>query len=396
MTTVLLRRLLMAILMAGVTCLENGLARTPPMGFSTWAAFNTKINESLIRELADIMTEKGLIASGFTHLLVDDGWYAKARDSSGRLVVDSKKFPSGMRNLSAYVHGKGLKIGLWHYKKFGDALNKTGRPILYDTVLGSKVPLALPRYNDGNIWSPEFYCKGDGAKIQPLANMWWSLPVNKYACWECCVSRMQMADMSQCTAPIDSKGPPVAIRGLLPMLDSQDSGAPGFSTSGHWNYSAPGGWNYLDQLAVCLPATWQGPGLNFNEQVSMASIWAVLASPMLLAMDMRSELTSECIKLVTNKQVLAVHQDSLAVAGRRLKNFYADELHDTASPAPPASPASPTRAISAQLWVRPLTGGAFAVALFSRGAAPTNIVVPLLIYGLRLNASIMRRYVSLQ
>jgi hypothetical protein len=324
----MLRRLLPAVLMVAVTCLDNGLARTPPMGFSTWAAFNTKINESLIRELADIMTEKGLVASGFTHLLIDDGWYEKARDSSGRLVADPKKFPSGMRNLSAYVHGKGLKIGLWHghgmctpysqdahyapidaatyagwgidaikhdqcsnaavpffndtkalqiqyqhYKTFGDALNKTGRSILYDTVLGSKVPLALPRYNDGNVWSPEFYSKGDGAKIQQLANMWWSLPVNKYDCWECCVSRMQMVNMSQCTAPL-GKGPPVAIRGLLPMLDSQDSGAPGFSTGGHWDYSAPGGWNHLDQLAVCLPATWQGPGLSFNEQVSMVSIWA--------------------------------------------------------------------------------------------------------------------------
>ena len=91
--------------------LDNGLARTPPMGFSTWSVFQKNINESLIRELADAMRSSGLAAAGYDYLLVDDGWEGSApkgctgcapnRDEQGRLVVDPAKFPSGMNETAA-------------------------------------------------------------------------------------------------------------------------------------------------------------------------------------------------------------------------------------------------------------------------------------------------------
>ena len=104
--------------------LENGLARTPPLGLSTWAAFAQDVNHSLMTELADAMVNSGLLAAGYEYLLVDDGWElhgckgtkpgtaGSCRDASGRLIVDSGKFPN-MSATAAYVHAKGLRFGLW-------------------------------------------------------------------------------------------------------------------------------------------------------------------------------------------------------------------------------------------------------------------------------------------
>ena len=38
---------------------------------------------------------------------------AKSRDADGKLQPDPVRFPSGMANLSAYVHSKGLKLGIY-------------------------------------------------------------------------------------------------------------------------------------------------------------------------------------------------------------------------------------------------------------------------------------------
>ena len=40
-------------------------------------------------------------------------WPAKDRDAKGRLVADPVRFPHGIKWLSDYVHGKGLKLGIY-------------------------------------------------------------------------------------------------------------------------------------------------------------------------------------------------------------------------------------------------------------------------------------------
>ena len=60
-------------LLSPVASLDNGLARTPPLGLSTWAAFNQQVNDTLVRSLADGMVESGLLAAGYRYLLIDDG-----------------------------------------------------------------------------------------------------------------------------------------------------------------------------------------------------------------------------------------------------------------------------------------------------------------------------------
>ena len=43
------------------------------------------------------------------------------------------------------------------------------------------------------------------------------------------------------------------------------------------------------------------------------SLWAVLASPLLVSMDVRT-MTSDCVALITNQRALDVHQDSAGVS----------------------------------------------------------------------------------
>ena len=417
-----LQQLLLPLLVAGsllgdggVSALDNGLARTPPMGFSTWSVFRSAVNESLIRELADAMQASGLAAAGYDYLLVDDGWEGKGcadcapnRDEAGRLVVDPVKFPSGMNATAAYVHARGLKFGLWfghsmcatsndstapltaaaveasaeldaeffawagidhikhdncvdvanttaaiaaNYHSFaalGAAMNRTGRPIAYDVVLQVAHQRAVPAYDYGYLWSPEIYGK---EAVQTLANSWWSLPVNKYNCWSCCVNGERIVDDAACTSATGR----ACRRGLLPMLDVQDMGTPGFSKGGHWDWGGPGGWNHIDQLAVCVGESWYGPGFNGAEQASQVSLWAVLASPLIVSFDVRS-MTAECKALVTNPRVIAVHQDKAGKPGKRLKNIL-----------------NSTDGSIAQVWGRPLAGGRVAAVFFNRGEVQQSI-----------------------
>lgn len=147
------------------------------------------------------------------------------------------------------------------YMRFGRALNASGRPMLYDVVMqvdDNSWPAVTPHYSYGSVWSPETYGK---ERIRALAHMWWSLPCNKYNVWSACVGpSMKIVNASVCNDATGSN-PRGALRGILPMLDSQTLGRPGFSKEGHFDYGFAGGWNHLDQLAVRLPLS---PSVSFD------------------------------------------------------------------------------------------------------------------------------------
>ncbi len=86
---------------------------TPPMGWNSWNTFGENINEKLIMETADAMAASGLVEKGYEYLVIDDCWSLKERDGEGRLVADPEKFPNGMKAVADYVHGKGLKFGMY-------------------------------------------------------------------------------------------------------------------------------------------------------------------------------------------------------------------------------------------------------------------------------------------
>ena len=89
------------------------IARTAPMGWNSWNTFGPNINEELIRQMADVMVEKGYRDAGYEYLVIDDCWSLKQRDENGLLVADPEKFPHGMKAVADYVHSKGLKFGMY-------------------------------------------------------------------------------------------------------------------------------------------------------------------------------------------------------------------------------------------------------------------------------------------
>ena len=93
--------------------LDNGVARTPPMGWDDWNSFGCNVSEALVHQTADAIVASGMAALGYQYVIVDDCWFNPNRDSSGNLQGDSSRFPSGMKSLGDYIHNKGLKFGIY-------------------------------------------------------------------------------------------------------------------------------------------------------------------------------------------------------------------------------------------------------------------------------------------
>ncbi|MUG68518.1 glycoside hydrolase family 27 protein [Paenibacillus campinasensis] len=85
----------------------------PALGWNSWNTFTWDINEQLIRDVADVFVSEGYLEAGYEYIVIDDCWSLKERDADGNLVADPEKFPNGMRALADYIHGKGLKFGMY-------------------------------------------------------------------------------------------------------------------------------------------------------------------------------------------------------------------------------------------------------------------------------------------
>ncbi|XP_021904042.1 alpha-galactosidase 3 [Carica papaya] len=97
----------------GILQLNNGLARTPQMGWNSWNFFACNITETVIKETADALVSSGLADLGYVYVNIDDCWSNITRDSKGQLIPDPETFPSGIKALADYVHEKGLKLGIY-------------------------------------------------------------------------------------------------------------------------------------------------------------------------------------------------------------------------------------------------------------------------------------------
>ena len=87
------------------------------MGWSTWNTFALNINEQVIKSQADAMVKTGLAKAGYKYVNIDDGYW-DGRGEDGKLRLNTKLFPSGMRALTDYIHSLGLKAGI--YSDAGD------------------------------------------------------------------------------------------------------------------------------------------------------------------------------------------------------------------------------------------------------------------------------------
>lgn len=77
---------------------ENGLARTPPMGWNSWNKFGGSATETIVREIADAMVSSGMKDAGYQYIVLDDWWMANKRDANGNFVPDATKFPKSLKS----------------------------------------------------------------------------------------------------------------------------------------------------------------------------------------------------------------------------------------------------------------------------------------------------------
>ena len=85
---------------AAAHALDNGLARTPPMGWNSWNKFACEgLNEKVVRETADTIVVNGMKDAGYQYVNLDDCWQT-SRDADGNIVPDATKFPSGIKALA--------------------------------------------------------------------------------------------------------------------------------------------------------------------------------------------------------------------------------------------------------------------------------------------------------
>lgn len=115
---------LLFTLIPAPSALENGLARTPPMGWMSWERFACEIDcqtypancigETLFRETAEILANEGYRDAGYVYINIDDCWSEWQRDKkTHKLVPNAERFPNGMEKLSSYIHSLGLKFGIY-------------------------------------------------------------------------------------------------------------------------------------------------------------------------------------------------------------------------------------------------------------------------------------------
>ena len=89
---------------------DNGLVRTPPMGWNSWNKFAGRVTEADVRAAADALVSTGISKMGYIYVNIDDTW-EDGRDANGNIQLNSKFHD--MKSLADYVHSKGLKLGIY-------------------------------------------------------------------------------------------------------------------------------------------------------------------------------------------------------------------------------------------------------------------------------------------
>ena len=315
---------------------DNGLARTPPMGWSSWNHFNYKIDDVTVRATTDAMVASGMRDAGYTYINIADTWQGP-RDAQGNITTNLK-FPN-MKGLADYIHSKSLKLGLYSspgpntcegylgsygheeqdartyaawgadyfkydwcsagriyqdsdmravYQKMSDALLATGRPMVF----------SLCQYGKDDSWKW-------GAKVG--GNLW-----------------RTTGDMVDTWKRMEEIG---------------------FAQFDITSYARAGHWNDPDMLEI------GNGGMTTDEYRTHFSLWSLLAAPLLAGNDLRS-MSEETKSILLNTEVIAIDQDPLGLPAKKISDK--DKL---------------------TVAVRPLKNKTWAVGLFNRGDAAAKISV---------------------
>jgi len=300
--------------------LDNGLARTPPMGWLAWQRFrcNTDcendpdncISERLFQTMADHVVSGGYKAAGYSMVGVDDCWLARQRDSRGRLQHDPQRFPSGVPALARYMHDRGLTFGI--YEDYGnytcagypgvlghlreDAQTFADWGVDYVKLDGC---YSLPSHMDRGYPEFGFYLNITGRPIVyscswPVYQVYAGMKIDWGAIQRTCNLWRNYDDIQDSWASV--------TRIIDYFGDHQEELVP---------LAGPGHWNDPDMLII------GNFGLSYEQSRAQMALWCVLAAPLLMSVDLRN-IRPEYAAIMLNRGAIAVDQDPLGIQGRRI------------------------------------------------------------------------------
>lgn len=333
------------------------IALTPPMGWNSWNCFAQEVSADKVKRAADAMVKSGLINHGWTYINIDDFWEnnrdskdeslrGEFRDEAGNIVPNTRFVD--MKGLADYVHGLGLKIGLYsspgpwtcggcagsfdHEKQDAESYAKWGFDYLkYDWCSYGNVINGLPNndaskvsslsYNGGselNTAKKPFQLMGDFLREQPRDIVFSVCQYGMSDVWKWGGS--VGGNLWRTTNDITDTW--VSVKNII--LD-QDKSAP---------YAKPGNWNDPDMLVVGHVG-WGNTHpskLKPDEQYLHISLWSLYAAPLLIGCDME-KLDDFTLNLLTNDEVIEINQDPLGKQGTCLQTIgelriYVKELED--------------------------------------------------------------------
>ena len=342
----------------------NTICLTPPLGWNSWNCWGQDVTDEKMRRAADAMVASGLVDHGWSYIVVDDCWrtrptekeagmkrpgwigeraymYGPARTADD-LPCTNPAFPD-MRAMVAYIHAKGLKAGLysvpatvaccWTWGSFGHEAK--------DAEVWADWGVDLLKYDwctaDRDWWrmgnDRERQFKAYKLMGDLLAKQKRDIVYNVCNYGRHGVTEWARAAGGQYWRTNDDLKDtwPLLIRSINENMNVADA-------------AGPGGWNDPDMLVVGPMRSngFTSSRLTPNEQYAHMSLWAIMAAPLFIGCDLE-RLDPLARSLLTNDEVLDIDQDALGKAGRPV--VHTPEY---------------------DVWLRPLTDGSWAIALFNR------------------------------
>nr|Q5AX28.2 RecName: Full=Alpha-galactosidase D; AltName: Full=Melibiase D; Flags: Precursor [Aspergillus nidulans FGSC A4]ABF50881.1 alpha-galactosidase [Aspergillus nidulans] len=305
--------------------LDDGLARTPQMGWNTYNQYNCFPNESIVHENAQALVDTGLADLGYRYVTIDCGWGVEDRLPNGTITWNPELFPQGFPAMGQYLHDLGLLFGVYGDSGIllcGSPPNITGSLYYEDIDARTFAEWGADSLKYDN-------CYSDAATNYPNVNYAPSTsPHPRFANMSRYIQAQDRDILFQvCEWGID-----------FPALWAPEIGHSwriGNDIIPHWrsifrtlnqavpqtDFAGPGQWPDLDMLLVGLDGV-----LTVPEEQTHFSLWSILKSPLTIGAAIPG-MRAESLEILSNADVIAFNQDALGVSAA-LRRRWSDEGYE--------------------------------------------------------------------